>query len=393
MSVTENQLRGLRDAFDADRVATLMQNAVSKNNVKEVILNRSILQSSSHSVNTKLDDWDCTNQKASGRCWLFAVLNMLRPGTMKKMNVKNFEFSQAHIHFWDKFERANCFLEAIIETANMDVDDRTVHYILHDPIGDGGQYGMATELIKKHGLVPKEAYPESHASSQTLHMNVPLRNLLRSSACELRAMLDTGSSVEETRAHKEKRVGDVWRLLCIHLGTPPESFDWQWKDKDNKLQRHGIITPQEFAAEYASHADFMNFVCLVNDPRNEYYQTYTVDKLQNVHGGPPVIYLNVPIQEMKNVTQRMLQDGSTVWMGCDVGKCMDRGEGLWVSSLDILTITILQTKSYYTDYYIMNANTSSITRTSVKMTKLPLLRKATVKVRGRGRLLTLLLPW
>ena len=157
----------MRKTFDADPSAKLAQNAVSNNELLEVALDRNLVQEIDFSFSIKLDKWKVTHQKRSGRCWLFATLNLFRPSTMKKMNVKNFEFSQAHIHFWDKFERANHFYEAIIETAVRPVDDRTIGFLLGDPIGDGGQWNMAMNLIRKHGLVPKSAYPESQSSSST----------------------------------------------------------------------------------------------------------------------------------------------------------------------------------------------------------------------------------
>jgi bleomycin hydrolase len=212
------------------------------------------------------------------------------------------------------------------------VDDRTIHFLLSDPIGDGGQWNMAMNLIEKHGLVPKSAYPESNTSSATRWMNTELKNILRSSACEIRTILENGGSEDDARAHKEKRVSDIWNMLCIHLGTPPTTFDWQWRDKDNEFHRKGSMTPQEFADEYVD-VDWRNYVCIVNDPRNEYYQTYTVDYLQNVAGGPPVVYLNVPNDEMKDITQKLLEDGVPVWMGCDVGKEMDRKGGYWDANL------------------------------------------------------------
>ena len=161
-----------------------------------------------------------------------------------------------------------------------------------------------------------------------------LKNILRSSACEIREILGNGGSLDEARAHKEKRVSDIWNMLCIHLGTPPTSFDWQWRDKDDKFHRKGEMTPQEFAAEYVD-VDWRNYVCIVNDPRNAYYQTYTVDYLQNVAGGPPVVYLNVPSDEMKAITQKLLEDGIPVWMGCDVGKEMDEKVILGCESFNV----------------------------------------------------------
>ena len=331
-TITRKQVAELRKGFDAESSNKVAQNAVTNVQLPDLTLNRDLVQDIDDSFSTKLDDWKVTAQMRSGRCWLFATLNLLRVGSMKKMNLKNFEFSQAHIHFWDKFERANHLLEAVIETSDRPVDDRTIHFLLSDPIGDGGQWNMAMNLIRKHGLVPKSAYPESNSSSATRWMNAELKNILRSSACEIRAIVDGGGSIDEARAHKEKRIADIWNMLCIHLGTPPKTFNWQWRDKDNEFHRNGRMTPQQFAAEFVD-IDWENYVCIVNDPRNEYYQRYTVDFLQNVAGGPPVVYLNVPSKEMKGITQKLLEDGMPVWMGCDVGKGMDRKRGLWDAEL------------------------------------------------------------
>jgi bleomycin hydrolase len=331
-TITRKQVAELRKGFDAESSNKIAQNAVTNVQLPDLTLNRDLVQDIDDSFSIKLDDWKVTAQMRSGRCWLFATLNLLRVGAMKKMKLKNFEFSQAHIHFWDKFERANHLLEAIIETSDRPVDDRTIHFLLSDPIGDGGQWNMAMNLIRKHGLVPKSAYPESNSSSATRWMNAELKNILRSSACEIRAIVDGGGSVEEAREHKEKRIADIWNILCIHLGTPPKTFNWQWRDKDDEFHRNGRMTPQQFAAEFVD-IDWEDYVCIVNDPRNKYYQTYTIDFLQNVAGGPPVVYLNVPNKEMKAITQKLLEDGMPVWMGCDVGKEMDRKRGLWDADL------------------------------------------------------------
>ena len=330
--VTKAQIEEFRKSFDSDPSATVAQNAVSNADLSTLALRRDLVQNMDFSFSTKLDEWSATNQRRSGRCWLFATLNLFRVGAMKKMNVKNFEFSQAHIHFWDKLERANHFLEAILETSDRPVDDRTIHFLLSDPIGDGGQWNMATNLIRKHGLVPMSAYPESHSSSSTRSMNTVLKDILRTTASEIRGILDGGGSKNEARKHKEERMKEIWRVLCIHLGTPPEKFDWQWRDKDKEFHRKGTMTPLEFVDEYVE-VDWEEYICIVNDPRNEYYRTYTVDFLQNVAGGPPVVYLNVPSDEMKDITQRLLEDGIPVWMGCDVGKNMARKRGLWDADL------------------------------------------------------------
>ena len=331
-SVSLEMIQHLRERFSQDPTNKLLQNALSNGHLIDVALDRDIVQSTDSSFSTKLDSWTATNQRSSGRCWLFAALNLFRPGEMDMMNMKDFEFSQAHIHFWDKFERSNCFLESMIELWTRDIGDRTVHFLLSDPIGDGGQWNMAMNLIRKHGLVPKSAFPESKSSSATRWMNASLKDLLRSSACELRDMISRDVGLEEVRARKKEMIGGVWRLLCMHLGTPPERFSWQWRDKDDVFHRKGEMTPLEFSSQFVS-VDWDDYVCLVHDPRNDMYKTYTVDRLQNVAGGPPVVYLNVPIEEMKRITMEIIEDGLPVWMGCDVGKQMHRKRGLWDSNL------------------------------------------------------------
>jgi len=330
--ITEVQIKRYRKKFEEDKLAKIAQNAVTNVSLPNLTLNRELVNEITPTFSVKLDDWSVTNQKRSGRCWLFAALNLFRVGAMKKMNLKDFEFSQSHIHFWDKFERSNHLLESIITTSDREINDRTIDFLLGDPIGDGGQWNMAMNLIRKHGLVPKSAYPESDSSSSTRWMNVMLKDILRSSACEIRKIIDGGGSFEEARIHKEKRISDIWKILCIHLGTPPESFDWQWRDKDNNFHSKGNITPQEFVKEYVD-IDWEEYVCLVHDPRNKTMQTYTVDFLQNVAGGPPVIYLNIDIESMKDITKNILNDGIPVWMGCDVGKQMERKRGLWDANL------------------------------------------------------------
>ena len=331
-AISPEQIAKLRSDFAADGSAKVAQNAVTTTDVLNIALNRDIVASTDHSFTTKIDDWKVTNQRASGRCWLFAMLNAFRPGTMKEMGLKEFEFSQAHIHFWDKFERANHFLDAMIKTADRPIDDRTVAFLLGGPIDDGGQWNMAVNLVMKHGLVPKSAYPESKSSSATRRMNQILLHLLRASAAELRELASNGASSTELDDHKATRMNDVWRILCIHLGTPPETFDWQWRDKDKKFHREGEMTPHQFVERFIKD-DIEDFVCLVHDPRNAEMQTYTVEWLNNVVDGPPVIYLNIPIKAMKDITRAMLEDDLPVWMGCDVGKQMQRQLGLWDANL------------------------------------------------------------
>ena len=325
-------LERLRKDFSVNPAYRLAQNAVTRVTIDDVAINREIVSSIDHSLSTTLDDWKVTNQEKSGRCWLFAGLNLLRVGVMRKTGLKDFEFSQNYAMFWDKLERANYFLEAIIETADRDLDDRTVAFLLDSAASDGGQWNMFAALVAKHGLVPKGCMPETQSSSNTARMNSILRYQLRQGARTVRAAAADGA--EAARAAKADIMQVVYRILCIHLGTPPERFDWQWTDKDKKFHRDGVLTPQEFAAAYVD-LPVSDYVCLVNDPRpsSPIGRTFTVEYLGNVIGGPPVIYLNVDMQVIKDVAAATIQGGEPVWFGCDVGKMMSSEYGIWDTAL------------------------------------------------------------
>jgi bleomycin hydrolase len=323
----------LRKDFLADPAYRLAQNAVTRVSVDEVSISREIINNINHSLSTHLDDWKVTNQERSGRCWLFAGLNLLRVGVMRKTGLKEFEFSQNHVMFWDKIERANYFLEAISETAGRDSDDRTVAFLLESVAGDGGQWNMFAALVAKHGLVPKHVMPETQSSSNTERMNSVLRYLLRQGAKSVREAVASGGA-EAARAQKAEVLQAVYRVLCIHLGTPPERFEWQWIDKDKDFHRDGELTPQEFAARYVD-LPLDDYVCLVNDPRpsSPAGRTFTVEYLGNVVGGPPVTYLNVDIALIKEVAAKAIEGGEPVWFGCDVGKEMSNEYGVWDAAL------------------------------------------------------------
>ena len=331
-TLAAEDLELLRKDFAANPAYRLAQNAVTRVALDDVAINREILNSTDHSQSVLLDDWKVTNQEHSGRCWLFAGLNLLRVGAMKKMGLKDFEFSQNYAMFWDKIERANYFLEAIIETADRDIDDRTVAYLLESVADDGGQWNMFVAIIDKHGLVPKAVMPETQSSSSTGRMNSVLRNLLHQGAKSVREAYTRGA--DAARAEKADVLRVIYRVLCIHLGTPPDRFDWQWTDKDREFHRDGMITPKEFAAKYVE-LPVDDYVCLVHDPRasSPTGRTFTVEYLGNVLGAPPVIYLNVDMSVMKDIAARTLQSGEPVWFGCDVAKMMSNEYGVWDANL------------------------------------------------------------
>ena len=333
-ALSEGYIAELRREFAANRANKIAQNAVAGTAIDTVALDHDIAVATVPSFSHKLDDWGVTNQRQSGRCWMFAGLNLFRVGAMKKMGVKEFEFSQNYTMFWDKFERANYLYEAIIQTADQPLADRTVSFLLEDPLGDGGQWNMFVNLIEKHGAVPKAVMPETQSSSETRKMNSLLRAKLREGSQNLREMHAQGATPEALAERKETLLRTIYRMLCIHLGTPPERFIWQWADSDKEFHRDEAMTPQEFAAKYIE-LPIDEYVCLVNDPRatSPYGRTFTVEYLGNVVGGAIVKYLNIEIGLMKEIAQKVIVGGEPVWFGCDVGKQMERKQGIWDKKL------------------------------------------------------------
>ncbi|WP_316669636.1 C1 family peptidase [uncultured Propionibacterium sp.] len=329
--IDQNTIASLTERFTADAAARVAQNAVATTDIDTLSLDRTVVASIDPSVSNRVDSWNAANQKKSGRCWLFSGLNLLRSGVIEDLGLEpDFEFSQAYLHFWDKLEKANWFLTSMIEMSDRDLDDRTVHQLLGDPIGDGGQWDMFVALVEKYGVVPKYAMPETFSSSNTGSMNAQLEKILRRGALIVREAAGRGRG-EQARL---EILGQIHRVLCIHLGTPPTSFIWQYRDKDQNFVRAGELTPVQFAAQVLG-IDVGDYVCLVNDPRptSGYNRMLTVDHLGNVVGGRPVRYLNVEIDVIKQIAARIIRDGSPVWFGCDTVPQSDRRMGIWDAHL------------------------------------------------------------
>lgn len=330
-AIDQDTITALTERFAADPAARVAQNAVATTDINTISLDRSIVASIDPSVSNRVDSWHAANQKKSGRCWLFSGLNLLRSGVIERLNLEpDFEFSQAYLHFWDKLEKANWFCTSMIELAGRDLDDRTIHQLLADPIGDGGQWDMFVSLVTKYGVIPKYAMPETFSSSNTGSMNAQLEKILRRGALIIREAAAQGRGEQARREILEQ----VHRVLCIHLGTPPTRFIWQYRDKDRNFVRGGELTPTQFAEQVLT-VDVDDYVCLVNDPRpnSGYNRMLTVDHLGNVVGGRPVRYLNVEIDVIKRLAARIIRDGQPVWFGCDTVPQSDRERGIWDARL------------------------------------------------------------
>lgn len=330
--ISNDLLMQLREEESA-KVA-LARNAATQVGIEAASLNREKIQHTSTAVSHRLDAWKATSQKKSGRCWLFSSLNFLRSRARESLGIKNFEFSQSYVFFWDKFERANWFLSDIIATSDEPVDGRLVQFLLGDVLGDGGQWDMAVSVYMKYGLVPKEVMPESEASTNSRPMNARLRAVLHIGALRLREAIAAGASAEEVDAQRRKILADVWKILVVCLGEPPVRFNWQWRDDEGNFHRDGEITPHEFYERHVG-VDLSEYICLVDDPRpeNPKGSMETVEHLGNVVGGRPIRYLNAPVEEIKRIAAAQIAAGEAVWFGADVSQPYDRGLGFFVTGI------------------------------------------------------------
>ena len=325
-------LQSLRDSFTADETNRIAMNAVTAAGIDKVAKNYDRARLLQRRFSTIVDNGEVTHQDRSGRCWLFSSLNVARFVAKKNMNLEQFEFSQNYAMYYDKLERVNYFLKdmACLVEAGEPEDSRLVQHLLREVMGDGGQWTMAMNVYKKYGAVPKGLFPETESSKNTGPMNNKLCELMRQAVAH---MYENPENIDQI-VKNATEAGH--RILTIHLGEPPVSFDWEWTDKDDEFHRDGEITPVEFWKKYVGSADLESYVCLVDDPRKEHPKgrKIAIEHLGNMVGGDATEYLNVPNQFMKDCVRRMLvEQGIPVWFGAECGPMMDREAGAWATDL------------------------------------------------------------
>ena len=333
-TITAADIQGFDAGFDAQRANRIAMNAVTKNGVYKSACGCDAVQKDTYEFSINLKQGDITNQKQSGRCWMFAALNVMRSHMIRTRGLKNFELSQSYLFFYDKLEKSNYFLENILETLDKPVTDRTVSFLLHDLISDGGQWDMLCSLVEKYGVVPKTAYPETASSSASREMNACLQEKLRGDACILRRKYAQNADMDALRAEKKRMMEDIYRILCICLGKPPRTFDFEYRDKDDHFFRECGLTPKSFYEKYIG-LDLCDYVSIIHAPTQDkpLHRSYTVRFLGNVKEGRPVRYVNLPIETLKRVAIAQMRDGDPVWFGCDVGKRSDRDTGILDTAL------------------------------------------------------------
>ncbi|RLC58359.1 MAG: aminopeptidase [Candidatus Cloacimonadota bacterium] len=307
----------------------VIRNGILNVGLDEIALNHQSKTDLQHTFSLELITGKITSQDKSGRCWLFAGLNTMRFKIMKDLNLKNFELSQTYQMFFDKIEKANYFLENILETLDEETNSRLIMWLLSAPLNDGGQWDMFTSIVEKYGVVPKDTMPETFASSNSARMNHILTLKLRGYASLLREYHQNGKTLEELKYEKKKMVLEFYRLLTMFLGIPPKSFTFEYTDKDKKFYRDKNITSKEFYTKYVD-VDLKDYISVINAPTKDkpFNKTFTVQYLGNVEGGNNVKYLNLDMNTFKKLALTQLKDGFPVWFGSDVGQKMKRENGI-----------------------------------------------------------------
>ncbi len=323
--VSLEHLNQWRQSFAQEPLRQIVSNAVVKNGINSVAQRRARVTQMTFAFSHEISTGTITNQKASGRCWLFAGLNLVREGMAGALKLKDFELSQAYLMFYDKLEKANYFLESILETHDEPVDGRLVSWLLTAPVQDGGQWDMFVNLVEKYGIVPKWIMPESFHSSDSRLMNRILTTKLREDAKRLR---DAGTG-EEARDLKNTMMADIYQLLAEFLGEPTGRFDFEYQDDDHQFHGDRGVSPVDFWHRYGG-MNLDDYVSVINAPTSDkpFGRMYTVAFLGNVVGGRPVLYLNLDNGRFKELAVRQLTDGRPVWFGCDVGPMSDRATGI-----------------------------------------------------------------
>lgn len=327
-NITNEELDEFRSNFSLKPCFQLSKRTVTKNGINNSCIDEELTRSLKYSFSIDVNAGSVCNQKRSGRCWLFAGLNVIRTILLKNLNVKNIELSQAYLQFYDKLEKANFFMERAIELSDEDIKSRHNVFMLDTGIGDGGHFVMFTNLVKKYGVLPIEEMPDLAVSQDTTELNAVLSDYLAQAMMELRSAKKKRASIKALKEIKKQYLDEIYRILTISLGVPPTSFKYEYKDKDDKFVSLNEMTPKEFFDNYIK-VDLNDYICLCDAPIEgmKQYTKYTSKYVNNVEGGDEVIFFNVPMKEVKKATKNSLEDNSPVWFAADVSTQSLRKDG------------------------------------------------------------------
>ncbi len=328
-TIDQSQLQKYRQEFNADVNSVMRQNAIiTESKIKDLALNHQLQNEIDHFFKYRVDVKGITDQKSSGRCWMFTSMNVLRPNIMKKYDINSFDFSHNYLYFYDLLEKSNLFLENIMKSSNSDINDREVVAYFSSPVDDGGVWNLFFNVADKYGFVPKEVMAETAHSENTGQLRSLLNERLRKGGYELREMKANGKKTKQLREEKLRIMSDVYRLLCYTLGEPPTEFTWRYKNNKGEIKTLQS-TPMEFYKENVP-ANYSpdQYVMIMNDPTRPYYQIYDIENYRNTLEGINWRYLNLPNEEIKKSAISSIKNNEAMYASCDVGKQLNSTKGM-----------------------------------------------------------------
>jgi len=326
-SISKDMLNSFRTDFQNKGNTKALQNAVTGNNIQKLAVNYDNPERPDTYFSNRVKTKGITNQKSSGRCWLFASLNVMRPKVIEKYSLKDFEFSQNYSFFYDQLEKANLFLQEIIVHRDKAMDDRTVEWLFKHPIQDGGVWNGFVNVVEKYGLVPAEVMPETFQSENTRMIQKLLSRKLREYGLELRAMAAEGKKAKALETRKTEMLSEVYRILAISLGEPPQTFSWRYEDAEGVISESKEYTPMSFYKE-AVGLDLRDYVLMMNDPSRPLNKTFEIEYDRNVHEGINWIYVNLSNEIIKEAAKKSILANEAMYFSCDVGKQLNRDKGI-----------------------------------------------------------------
>lgn len=325
-SITTEVLKQLESSYTGTPTEKALRNAISNVGIQKMAVNQENAGAKDKHFSIEVKNTGITDQKSSGRCWLFTGLNVLRGRAMRKLDTKDFVLSQCYLFFFDQLEKSNLFLQGIIDTRKQPIDSEMVRWLFQHPLSDGGTYTGVADLAAKYGVVPADIMPETYVSNSTSEFCGHLKRKLREFGITLREKSEAGMNEKQLEALKVEQLATVYRMLVMAYGVPPTEFTWQTPSKEKTK-----YTPQEFFKTYCidEGEDLCNdYVMLMNDPSRPYNKVYEIDYDRHVYDGHNWLYVNLPIEDLKPIAIASLKDSCQMYFSCDVGKFLDRSVGI-----------------------------------------------------------------
>lgn len=326
--ISNDMLQNIQQSYKETASDKAIRNAIGGNTISKLALNQDNLKGSDTYFSNKVESKGISNQQKSGRCWLFSGLNVMRAKMIAKYGLGSFEFSQNYCFFWDQLEKSNLFLQGVIDTYEKPMNDQMVEWLFKNPLSDGGQFTGISDIIGKYGVVPKEVMPETNSSENTSQMANLISLKLREYGLQLRNEAAKGAKKASLKKSKTEMLGTIYRMLALNLGVPPTEFTWTRNDAKGNPVNTKQYTPMSFFNEYVNKDLTNNYVMLMNDPTREFYKSYEIDFDRHRYDGKNWTYVNLPIEDIKEMAIKSVKDSTMMYFSCDVGKFLNSERGL-----------------------------------------------------------------